>query len=578
MVPVPFRDAPPLTRAVVLRAIGFGVAVVLGAIAIWMITTGTDQKGIKIGFIAGLWGVLLGAYSMFGSRRLGEDGHDADRSRTEVPVLSSTDVELRSGGEVERIAEAAARRAFEERLQAMIRTELATAMTREVSDLRAEIARLRGDLLEKVGGQLRLERIETTRLIGSDLEALQHEVRQLKAASESGTLIAELGLGERSVHRIVEPGGASETVRTVTEVTPRPNLHQPERADAPERPAPPERSEKQEKAEKAEKADKSARKRAAAQKAEAVRLQAAERAAADRAAADRAEAERADAERAAADRAAAERAAVDNAAAERAATENAARERAAAERAEHQRAAAERAAAAKAAAERAQREKAEREKAEREKAEREKAERDTAERDTAERDTAERETAEREKAEREKAAADKARAALNPPGGPQRTPWTPPTAPPGRSRPTPAETTGPVMPVPSDARRETVRGTWTPPAPRPAPQPAAAPQPDRPTEKPDPFADLPRITPFTDFALDPIDTRPPAPNGYTGRRRASADDAEASDAAVGTARHSQGGAEGDTPERPGRRHRRAEENSEAGELLARLLARESAQR
>ncbi len=283
MVPVPLRDAPPLTRAVVFRAIGFAVAVVLGAIAIWMIVTGTDQKGIKIGFLAGLWGVLLGAYSMFGSRRQGDDAG----SRTEVPVLPSSDVELRSSGEVERIAEAAARRAFEERLQAMIRSEVTAAMSHEVADLRGEIARLRGDLVEKVGGQLRLERIETTRLIGSDLEALQHEVRQLKAASESGTLLAELGLGDHSVREIIEPAMTAEAVRTVTEVKPQPSLHKSDRAEG--------------------KADKSARKRAAAEKAEAERLEA-ERLEGERAEAERAEAERAEAERAEAGRAEAERA------------------------------------------------------------------------------------------------------------------------------------------------------------------------------------------------------------------------------------------------------------------------------
>ena len=49
-----------------------------------------------------------------------------------------------------------------------------------MAGLRSEVTALRNELVEKVGGQLHLERIETTRLIGSDLEALQHEVRQLR--------------------------------------------------------------------------------------------------------------------------------------------------------------------------------------------------------------------------------------------------------------------------------------------------------------------------------------------------------------------------------------------------------------
>jgi hypothetical protein len=73
----------------------------------------------------------------------------------------------------------------------------------EVGELRSEIAALRSELLEKVGGQIRLERIETTRVIGSDLEALQEEVRQLKAVREGGATqpgvpsILELTVGAR---------------------------------------------------------------------------------------------------------------------------------------------------------------------------------------------------------------------------------------------------------------------------------------------------------------------------------------------------------------------------------------------
>src|SRR5438105_3385991 len=51
------------------------------------------------------------------------------------------------------------------------------------SDGRAQVGaalRAASEVVGKVGGELRLERIETTRIIGSDIEALQREVRQLK--------------------------------------------------------------------------------------------------------------------------------------------------------------------------------------------------------------------------------------------------------------------------------------------------------------------------------------------------------------------------------------------------------------
>jgi hypothetical protein len=93
---------------------------------------------------------------------------------------------------------------------------------------------------------------------------------------------------------------------------------------------------------------------------------------------------------------------------------------------------------------------------------------------------------------------------------------------------------------------------------RPTPPPAAAaPVPAAPPLVDD-FASLPRIRPFTDFELDPIEDEPI----YTGRRRAEEPEANG--------RHSH------AVERPtGRRHRRADETEDA-DLLAKLLARESA--
>ena len=80
----------------------------------------------------------------------------------------------------------------------------------ELAELRAEVAALRNELLEKVGGQLRLERIETTRLIGSDLEALQHEVRSSSLLATASTRRARVAdraepVAGRVPDRIVEP-------------------------------------------------------------------------------------------------------------------------------------------------------------------------------------------------------------------------------------------------------------------------------------------------------------------------------------------------------------------------------------
>src|SRR6201999_1210766 len=118
---------------------------------------------------AGLWGLLLGAYSVFGSRQYHHNDSDA-----------STAIGLRADAAVARTEDAAAQREFQARLEALLRREVQDGVARELVGLRGEVSALRNEILEKVGGQLRMERTETTRLFGSDLEALQREVRQLK--------------------------------------------------------------------------------------------------------------------------------------------------------------------------------------------------------------------------------------------------------------------------------------------------------------------------------------------------------------------------------------------------------------
>ncbi len=193
----------------VLRGIGFALALALGALAVWLIVTGRSQKRLEIGVLAGLWGLLLGAFSMFGARR-GE--HDAAPSSAELAV--------RETGRLERADDIAARREWEARLERLITHEVNDAVGREVGALRREVTQLRQELLEKVGGQLRLERIETTRVIGSDLEALQAEVRQLKAASENGAGADYLAAADapRIVRQIVSPAQVRPVSRPTADV------------------------------------------------------------------------------------------------------------------------------------------------------------------------------------------------------------------------------------------------------------------------------------------------------------------------------------------------------------------------
>ena len=84
----------------------------------------------------------------------------------------SQQVELRRTGEVELSREVAARREADYQLELSLRREIEQLMSDHIGALRTEVAALRAEVVDKLGGQFRLERIETTRVIGSDLEAL----------------------------------------------------------------------------------------------------------------------------------------------------------------------------------------------------------------------------------------------------------------------------------------------------------------------------------------------------------------------------------------------------------------------
>lgn len=196
------QDAPPVTRGVVLRVFVLIFAISLAGAAAWLIVTDGDAKRVQLGVLAGLWSALLAGFALYGSRRPTQPDAEAERR-------TAAELELRSRRtEMQRVEEAAARRAHEVRLEQLLRAEVQAAITREVTSLRAEIAGLRGELLEKVGHQVRLERIETTRVIGSDLEALQHEVRkQLEAVARE--------VGDISTRRTQHPEPA--TLRPIVE-------------------------------------------------------------------------------------------------------------------------------------------------------------------------------------------------------------------------------------------------------------------------------------------------------------------------------------------------------------------------
>ena len=81
---------------------GFVLAVGLAAVGVWLVVTGTSQKSLRLGALAALWGLLLGTFAMYGSRR------GAAPAVTEAPAPESagqsTEVAVRAALELETLS------------------------------------------------------------------------------------------------------------------------------------------------------------------------------------------------------------------------------------------------------------------------------------------------------------------------------------------------------------------------------------------------------------------------------------------------------------------------------------------
>ncbi|MDQ1692085.1 MAG: hypothetical protein QOD87_2193 [Pseudonocardiales bacterium] len=183
------------------------VAVALGAVAVYLVAFSTTAKQSSIGILLGAWAVFLAAPVIFGGRRAqlhaaqlrdaqahATSLHEAQLQISQLQeaqlqatreVHASQELELRRFGEVQLAREVAARREADFRLERALRGEIERVLTEQLGSLREEVASLRAEVVDKLGGQLRLERIETTRVIASDLEALQNEIRRLGGSQES---------------------------------------------------------------------------------------------------------------------------------------------------------------------------------------------------------------------------------------------------------------------------------------------------------------------------------------------------------------------------------------------------------
>jgi hypothetical protein len=180
-----------------LRAAAVFLASVLGVVAVVLIVFSASQKQTQIGVLLGLWAALIGAFLAFGARRGTPDVEAVQRTlETKTAELRSaglelfeqsqrdTEHELVRLGELQSARDAIARRESELRLELVLRREVERLLTDQIGFLRDEVASLRSELLDKLGGQLLVEHIETTRVSG-DLAAIQNEIRRLAGHWES---------------------------------------------------------------------------------------------------------------------------------------------------------------------------------------------------------------------------------------------------------------------------------------------------------------------------------------------------------------------------------------------------------
>ena len=153
-----------------------------------MIAYADTTRFLRIGIFVSLWGFLLGAFAIHSTGVMASARSSLGMLEPELP---GQDVALRRPGEIELESDAAGRREYELQLELMLRRQMEQVLREQVAELRRDIAGLRREVLEAVDGRLRLERVETTRIIGSDLAALHDEVQRLH--HERGTITRDGG-------------------------------------------------------------------------------------------------------------------------------------------------------------------------------------------------------------------------------------------------------------------------------------------------------------------------------------------------------------------------------------------------
>jgi len=147
-----------------VAALVVGTLLALGATGTLVLTD--NPEVLRLAIVVALWAFVLA--TMAGVRR--QPAGDGDG-------LASREIELRRSYEIELERETAARREFELRVGLDLRRELEDGVRQYVDTLRDEVFALRQDVVERLDGELRVERVawhgESTRLTGGGTPALR---------------------------------------------------------------------------------------------------------------------------------------------------------------------------------------------------------------------------------------------------------------------------------------------------------------------------------------------------------------------------------------------------------------------
>ena len=151
-----------------LRTVALVAAVAIALASTAAVVVSDDPETLRLAVVGALWAFVLAAFA-------------APRRRESEPVGGDpgSALELRRTYEIELEKEVAARREYELQLEVYLRRELERGLAEDVAALRDEVGRMRGEMIDRLDGELRMERIETTRLIGGSLRALRDEARRL---------------------------------------------------------------------------------------------------------------------------------------------------------------------------------------------------------------------------------------------------------------------------------------------------------------------------------------------------------------------------------------------------------------